>query len=240
MTKRHNGDSLAERSQRSAKLSDRIYARIFERIVNGDYAEGERLPSESALAEQHKVSRPIVREALLRLREDGLVFSRKGAGSFVERRPDHAMLRYAPLESIADMQRCFEFRTALEGEAARLAAERGSVAEIAAIERAIRLLKERIAARELGVDADFAFHLAISRATGNHFFSDSLLSLKAQITFGQNLARNLGLRNPETRLPEVQAEHEAIYEAIRRHEGDQAQAAMRRHISNSRRRVFEG
>lgn len=150
------------------------------------------------------------------------------------------MLRYAPLESIADIQRCFEFRIALEGEAARLAAERASSQELAAIERAVNLLKERITARELGVDADFAFHLAISKATGNNFFSDSLLSLEGQITFGQNLARNLGLKHPNTRLPEVQAEHEKIFEAIRRHEGDRAHEAMRQHISNSRRRVFEG
>lgn len=227
-------------SERPAKLSDRVYGGIVERILNGEYAEGERLPSELRLAEMNGVSRPVVREALSRLREDGLVHSQRGAGSYVKRQPDRAMLDFAPLDSLADMQRCFEFRAALEGESARMAAMHGSTSALKEIEWALQRLEACIAAGELGVDADFGFHLAIARATNNRFFSDTLTSLKAQINFGQNLARNLGLRRPDQHLPEVQQEHARIFEAILARQPDQACQYMRDHIGNSRRRVFEG
>ena len=226
--------------ERPAKLSDRVYGDIVERILQGEYAEGDRLPSETKLAEMNQVSRPIVREALSRLREDGLVRSQRGAGSYVECRPDRAMLDFAPLESLADMQRCFEFRAALEGESARMAAQHISPASLKEIERALQRLEECIQAGELGVDADFGFHLAIAKATTNRFFTDTLLSLKSQITFGQNLARNLGLRRPGQHLPEVQQEHVEILHAIREGDPERACQKMRRHIGNSRRRVFEG
>lgn len=227
-------------AQRPAKLSDRVYADIVERILKGEYGEGDRLPSEAELAQLNQVSRPIVREALSRLRDDGLVRSHRGAGSFVQRRPDRAMLDFAPLDSLADMQRCFEFRTSLEAESARLAAQNATPTAVKEIEQALQRLEKRIHAGELGVDADFAFHLAIARATGNRFFTDTLLSLKEQINFGQNLARNLGLRRPNHHLPEVQQEHVRIFEAIRDGDPEQASQRMRQHISNSRRRVFEG
>ena len=51
-----------------ARLSDQIYGQIFERIVSGRLNVGDQLPSENEIAEQYGVSRPVVREALLRLR----------------------------------------------------------------------------------------------------------------------------------------------------------------------------
>ena len=101
--------------RRRFKLCDRVYGDIVDRIIRREFAEGEKLPSEELLAKRHRVSRPIVREALARLREDGLIRSHRGAGSFVQLRPSRAMLDFAPLESLADIQRCFEFRIAVEG-----------------------------------------------------------------------------------------------------------------------------
>lgn len=233
-------DDASKAQEPPTKLSDRVYGDIVERILQGEYGEGDRLPSEAKLAEMNRVSRPIVREALSRLREDGLVRSQRGAGSYVECRPDRAMLDFAPLESLADMQRCFEFRAALEGESARLAAQHASPASLKEIERALQRLEECIQVGELGVDADFGFHLAIAKATNNRFFTDTLLSLKPQINFGQNLARNLGLRRPGQHLPEVQQEHVQILQAIREGDAERACQRMRQHIGNSRRRVFEG
>ncbi|MEC9483858.1 MAG: FadR/GntR family transcriptional regulator [Halomonas sp.] len=231
---------VSDEQERPLRLSDRVYGDIVERILQGEYGEGDRLPSEAKLAEMNQVSRPIVRQALSRLREDGLVRSQRGAGSYVMRRPDQAMLDFAPLESLADMQRCFEFRAALEGESARLAAQHACPAALKEIERALQRLEDCIHAGELGVDADFGFHLAIAKATNNRFFTDMLLSIKEQINFGQNLARSLGLRRPGQHLPEVQQEHTRIFHAIREGDADQASLQMRQHITNSRRRVFEG
>ncbi|WP_280562982.1 MULTISPECIES: FadR/GntR family transcriptional regulator [unclassified Chromohalobacter] len=231
---------VADSRARPARLSDKVYGVIVERILQGEYDEGHRLPSEAKLAEMNQVSRPIVRQALSRLREDGLVRSQRGAGSYVMRRPDRAMLDFAPLDSLADMQRCFEFRAALEGESARAATQYASTSALKEIEKALQRLEMCIQVGELGVDADFGFHLAVANATNNRFFTDTLLSLKAQINFGQNLARNLGLRRPGQHLPEVQEEHVRIFEAIRAGDAELACQRMREHIGNSRLRVFEG
>ncbi len=75
--------ALRESDDREPKLSRQIYERIFELIVSGEYPERSRLPSELELSRRFGASRPIVREALARLRDDGLIVSRQGSGSYV-------------------------------------------------------------------------------------------------------------------------------------------------------------
>ena len=55
--------------RKTTGLPDKIYGDILNRILEGEYKEGERLPTEHALAERFATSRPTVREALARLRE---------------------------------------------------------------------------------------------------------------------------------------------------------------------------
>jgi len=74
--------------RKSTGLPDKIYSDILNRILEGEYKEGERLPTEHALAERFETSRPTVREALARLRADGIIVTRHGSGTTVARRPD--------------------------------------------------------------------------------------------------------------------------------------------------------
>ena len=221
------------------KLSGGIYEHIFERIVAGEFPTNARLPAETELARRFGASRPVVREALARLREDGIIVSRQGSGSYVKRRPDAAILRFVPVSSIADVQRGFEFRAGLEGAAAALAAERWAEEDIAEIRRALKALDRCIANGELGVDADVHFHRAIAQATHNPYHIAVQATLQAHIAFGMNLTRNLSLRQA-ARLRLVQDEHVAIVAAIEVRDAARARAAMERHIENARRRMFEG
>lgn len=225
---------------RRVNLGDQIYEEVLKRIVSGSYPEGERLPTEADLCREFQVSRPVVREALGRLRVDGLIESRQGAGSFVRQRPNAAVLTFAPVGSIADIQRCFEFRVGLEGEAAFLAADRRGEAELKAIADALATLDGIMEGGRLGVDEDYAFHLAVARASLNPFYVSTISSIHTQISFGMNLARNLTLRRPADRLRQVQSEHIAIYAAIRDQDPPRAREAMRLHLESARHRVFEG
>jgi GntR family transcriptional repressor for pyruvate dehydrogenase complex len=231
---------IAEEAGRDLKLSDHVYERIFELIVNGEFAEHARLPAENELARRFGASRPVIRAALARLRDDGIIVSRQGSGSYVKRRPDNAVLRFVPVGSIADIQRCFEFRVALEGAAAALAAERRDEEDLRAIKAALDELDDCIRTGRLGVEADERFHLAVAEATHNHFHIAVQRSLQPHIAFGMNLARNLSLLRPATRLQIVQDEHVAIVAAIERRDPAAARAAMETHIENARHRVFEG
>lgn len=229
---------LARRQQ--AKLSDQIYGVVLTDIVQGRYPEGTKLPTETALAQAFAVSRPVIREALARLRDDGLVQPRQGAGSFVLKRPASALLRFAPIGSIADIQRCFEFRIAVEPMAARLAAARRDEAVLEKIEGTLRSLREAIRSGTVDIESDFAFHNAVAEASGNAYFSTTLNSLEQSMKTAMLLNRQLSLQNPAQRLDLVQSEHSVVYDAIRAGDGDAAFEAMYKHVQDARRRVFDG
>lgn len=232
--------TIASSGAGEAKLSAAVYQRIFELIVGGEFAVNARLPSEAELARRFGASRPVVREALARLRDDGIVVSRQGSGSYVQRRPDTAVLRFVPVGSIADIQRCFEFRVGLEGAAAALAAERWDDADLARIAAARDELEDCIATGRLGVEADERFHMAIAEATHNSYHVSVQASLQPHIAFGMSLTRNLSLLRPQERLRLVQDEHIAIVDAIEARDAARARTAMERHIENARLRMFEG
>jgi DNA-binding FadR family transcriptional regulator len=224
--------------QRPARLGDQLYEQILEQIVVGKLPEGSRLPSESQLCAAFGVSRPVVREALSRLQADGVVVSRHGSGSFVQRRPNQDLLRLAPIGSIADLMRCFEVRIALEGEVAHLAASRRTEDDLQAIKAALEELDGVIARGEVGSEADIRFHKAIAVASKNKLFVATLETLATHVFQGMTVARNLSLKRSQARLQLVQEEHIAIYEAIKREDPEAARATMRAHIDNARTRVL--
>lgn len=225
---------------RNVKLSEHVYERIFELIVSGEYPTGSRLPSELELAERFRVSRPVVREALGRLRDDELIISRQGSGSYVSRQPATATLGFAPLGSVSDIQRCFEFREAIETASAALAAQRRVEEDVERLVAMIGELGKAVESGSIGTEADFEFHVAVAEAGKNRFLVTALKSIEAHAAFGIRLARSLSLTRPRERLLEVQAEHEQICEAIVREDAAGAREAMRSHVVNARRRVFEG
>jgi len=225
---------------RQMKLSEQIYDRIFGLIVSGEFPENTKLPTEVELAGRFGVSRTVVREALSRLRDDGVVISRQGAGTFVQRQPDKAILGFRPMASISDILRCFEFRVGLEGEAAFVAATRQDVARTEDIARALEALETIVKQGSVGAIADYDFHLAVANASCNPFYVSVMESLRPNINFGMNLARNLSLRKPVSRVRQVQEEHARVYDAIRKGDAEEARQAMRQHIENAQTRIFEG
>lgn len=224
----------------TGKLGDRVYEYILSQIMTGEFAVAARLPAESELAERLCVSRPIVRDALGRLRDDGLIESRRGSGSFVLRRPAPDVRSFAPIGSISDIQRCFVFRIALEGETAALAAKTRDEDGLLKLRHAFIALEIVSEQGRLGVEEDIAFHRAVAETTGNHFFVTTLNGLHEQIATGISLNRNLSLIQPRSRLLTVQREHRAILDAIESGDEVSARRAMQTHLESARKRVFEG
>lgn len=225
---------------KDSSLSDSVYEDLMQMIVQGEFGIGKKLPTEHVLSERLNVSRPILRRALKQLRNDDVIVSRQGSGSFVKKRPELAVLDFAPIGSIADINRTFEFRVAVEGEAAYLCALRRTDEDLLHIQAALKRLDECIESNELGSDADVQFHESICRATHNHYFTSARNSMKSNILTGINLTRNLSLLKPKKRLQMVQEEHNLIVKAIEVQDGPAARDAMRAHIDNARLRVFEG
>lgn len=224
---------------KSMLLADVVHDRIRRAILNGDYAADERLPGENVLAEQHQVSRPVVRAALSRLREEGLITSRQGAGSFVSAPGTPKLLAFQPLETIADLQRCYEFRLTIEPAAAALAATRRGDSALAEIDTCLQIMRDATERRSHREDADFDFHLAITTAANNQYFETSMRALREHIAVGMKF-HGLSLQTVRGGLDHVLDEHAAIYAAIRNGEAETAREAMRIHITGSRDRLFEG
>lgn len=240
----HSGERGEEESQTSPssspKLSDVVYEKILARVVDETYVVGTRLPAETTMAQEFAISRPVIREALARLRDDGVIKSRRGSGNYIQRAPSRAAVRLAPLSSIADMGRCYEFRMSLEGEVAYHAALPESAVHRHHLDEALNRLEAAVERNALGAEEDFEFHCAIARATGNRFFEASLVSLRDSVILGMTLTRTLSLLRPRERLLAVHREHRDIAAAIRANDRETARRAMRSHIENARRRVFEG
>ncbi len=230
-------DGASGRSRPS--LSEKVYAALRSRIMRGDYAPNEKLPAEKDLSVTFGVSRPVLRLALEQLREEGLVYSRQGAGNFVRVKREPA-LGYTPVETIADIQRCYEFRLTVETDAAALAAQRHNDAALQEIERALHLLSDATGSRLHREDADFAFHQGIARASNNQYYEETLKALRDHIHVGMKLHGESLMSDGAKALEAVFAEHRGIYEAIRDRDAERAREAMRQHITHSRERLFGG
>lgn len=218
-------------------LTHELIARLSADILGGKLKPGARLPTEQEMIAAAGVSRTVVREAVAALRAEGLVMTRQGVGAFVAdtaRRPFR--IEADEVRSLMEVLEVMELRTGIEVEAAGLAAERASAAEMRNVEEAYRAIDGAIARGESGVDQDFAFHRAIAEATGNPKFLRFLNYLGHFIIPRNtvNLTDDPGQRL--TYLKTFQKEHRAILAAIRARSVTQARAAMRRHLLSSRAR----
>ncbi|MDR3099200.1 MAG: FadR family transcriptional regulator [Paraburkholderia sp.] len=224
--------------QKAPNMPARIYSDILNRIIEGEYKEGERLPTEHMLAERFATSRPTVREALAQLRADGIIATRHGSGTTVMRRPDPDVRRFAPLETLSDIRRCYEYRVVVEAGAAALAAQKADDADIAAIRHEWDNLQTLIETSGIGAKDDFAFHRAVARASKNQFFITALSGIQEQMVFSMNLSRNLSLVKSIERQRVVQQEHLEVLEAIQARDVERASQAMRDHLERAVSRMF--
>src|SRR5574338_777250 len=129
---------------RPSRLSDVVAADLEAWLRDGAWVAGAQLPSEKVLAERFGVSRAVIREAISRLKADGWVETRQGAGAFVAPQPGRGTFRLVPggasaADTLADV---FELRHPVEPGAAELAARRRKEADLAAMETALRRRSE--------------------------------------------------------------------------------------------------
>ena len=221
------------------RLGDQLYGQILKQIISGTLKEGDKLPSENQICRAFTVSRPTVREALMRLHADGLVTTRQGSGTFVRKRPSDKLPHLTSVSDVAAMLRCFEVRSALEGRAAALAAQRRTPEQMRRISEALAVLRASFEGEAVPARADYEFHRAVAQASGNVLFADLLEMLGAAIQGGMTIALGLTRAGSRDRVRRVLEEHEAIAEAIEQGDADGADLAMRHHLGRARQRVID-
>jgi len=221
---------------KGGNLVARVSEALRAEIVEGRLKPGDRLPSEARLTEAHGVSRTVVREAIAALRADRLVEARQGAGVFVLEAvsPEPAPFQnidYVRLSSVIEM---LELRTAVEVEAAGLAATRRSAQQEERIIEAYRAVSAAVSVGESTVAPDYDLHLAIAEATNNPRFPEFLAMVGASVI--PRRAVQDAPDAPETYLTQLQDEHDRIVTAILAGDEEGARQAMRVHLRGSQNR----
>lgn len=196
--------------------STEVYEQLRRAIVEGSIRPNERL-IESELAERLDVSRTPIRESILRLAGDGLVVSHRRGWVVREHSPQ-------------EIREVFEIRAALEGFAARLAAERATDAELARIQSIHRDYSESIQNSNRGqlVAHNDDFHEAVIAAAGNQLLAEQI-HRNSHYYFIHRIAGFLS--DDEVRVSI--AGHEELVQALIAREPDRAEQVARA-------RVFDG
>jgi GntR family transcriptional repressor for pyruvate dehydrogenase complex len=232
---------MFEKIEASPTLADRLTSELLQKIESGFYPRGAKLPPEPELSRQFGVSRTVVREAVSRLKNDGIVIAQQGSGVFVSSTAWTWPLKIlaGEVNSEQTVIQIIELRRAIESEIAALAAVRRSDAQLAAIETALAEIHRDSSHGGDGVHADVLFHRSIAEATGNPFLLKTLRFLDQFLEAATAVTRaNEALR--EDFSLQVREEHVAIVAAIRAGDATQAQAAAQMHMINAARRLKSG
>jgi GntR family transcriptional regulator, transcriptional repressor for pyruvate dehydrogenase complex len=230
----------AQPARRPRGLVPEIVASLGKSIRDGQIKPGHKLPTESEIMARFAVSRTVVREALSKLQASNLVETRHGIGTFVIAQQPTGNFKIADrdLSTVTDVIAVLELRISLETEAAGLAAQRRTTANLQALQAALNAFQESIEHDSDAVPPDFQFHMEVARATGNQHFADLMTYLGTMIIPRTRV--NTPQSAPEGRLhylQRVNGEHESIFVAIRNQDSEAARAAMRTHLANSRERL---
>ncbi|MFB7167477.1 FadR/GntR family transcriptional regulator [Streptomyces sp. NPDC056242] len=210
---------------------DVAISRLKKRIESGEFAPGQRLPPETALANELELSRPSLREAVRALAMAGVLDVRRGDGTFVtDLRPDRlvrAIGSFLDLASDTGLDEMLECRKVIEPGATALAATRIDAATLDALHQRIERMRTLHDPEEL-VREDLAFHADIVAATGNRTL-ESLLSSVTQQTARARIWRALIKSDV---LAWTHEQHMDIYRALRAHDSLSAFTAANRHVND--------
>ncbi|ELP0881839.1 TPA: FadR family transcriptional regulator [Klebsiella pneumoniae] len=215
-------------------LKVRTEAALRQRIEEGAFSAGEKLPTEKQLAVEFGVSRTVIREAIIGLRAEGLLRAKHGVGYFVEElKPVNQAV---PTHFFADATRldALEFRMAVEIYAAGLAASRKSWAQEAKIWEAAKEFERVLSAGEATEQSDWTFHRSISEATNNKAFTAFFDYLGVSVLPRRSLPKQSGEQHiTREYLQRSIAEHKEICEAISSGDVERAKEAMQNHLGKS-------
>lgn len=223
--------------KRIESLPIKIAREIQEKIASGSLKPGDRLPTESELADSFGVSRTVVREAIAQLRHDGIVETRQGVGAFVTEPERRHSIRIddTALEDPESFRSLFQLRNVLEVEAAGLAALNYRDTDLRKIDDALNRMINADKWSEDGIEADLDFHYALASATGNEYFPLFIGFISEKISHAIYATRAQAVRDELIKV--TIAEHIAVRDAVASRDIEAARHAMEIHILGGAQRV---
>ena len=228
---------IASPIARPLRLSEEVSRDLQRRIARGDLKPGERLPTEKALGDAFGVSRAVVREAIARLKADGLIDTRQGSGAFVVEAPKTINLRFwqgagPELDELRDI---FELRAMVEGAVAELAAQRRNDNDLKGMASHLQAMDDAMTSGADGTEADDNFHIAMAKATQNAYVSHLVEFLGRHFSESRKLSW-LGTRRELAHPHEAQREHRALFAAITAQDAEAARQCALEHLRGTAKR----
>ena len=210
-----------ERFPQDASLTEEIAAIIRERILDGTYAIGEKIP-EAPLSNELRVSRTPIRHAFQQLAQEGLVEMIPNRGTF------------ARGFTKRDVQDIYEVRKALEALAMEWAVERIGEEELGTLREIVDQMEFYTLKQNYQrvMEANREFHETIYRASRSRFLSQILKSYQEYV----QQARKKTVQEPEY-LESILEEHKKILRALEEKDGKAAMRLVNQHLENSRKRA---
>lgn len=224
---------------RRGNLSEIVAAALSERIESGLYAPGDKLPSSAELCEEFGVSRTVIREAVASLRLGGRVIARQGSGVFVTERTAKAIhFEMNRSDDIRSAMQILELRLGVEQQSVMLAARRRSPEALmditAAYDQLIRIQADAASYDPAKVaEADYAFHMAIARATRNPHFPHVLEAVMREINHDLMIKYRQSHDEAQNYAGRIGNEHAAILAAISKGDEAGAHLALTEHLQES-------
>ena len=212
------------------RLHENIAQQFLSLIRRGALEDGARLPSERMMAEQFKVSRSSVREAIRSLELQGLVVSKRGSGTFVNTEnlePVVALIATTLSSGGEAIKDIFEVRHLLEPQIAAVAAQRADETEVGRLREILDDQQRQISEGETGVDADTAFHFALASATHN----TALMKVVSAVEDILRLSRDQSLQEPG-RAKRSLSSHRQILKMVQTGDAEGARHAMEHHLTS--------
>ncbi|QHQ35369.1 GntR family transcriptional regulator [Algicella marina] len=199
---------------RTSRVSDVIYDDLRSAIIRMDLRPGDPVV-EAHIRDRHGVSRTPVREAVLRLAEEGLVDVVSKSGTFVSRIP------------LVALREAIVARRALEAVTCAAAAERASESDVMSLRAIVQRQRERAETGDLEFfhDADDAFHAEVAAIAQYPGLWTMISNIRVQV----ERYRRLTLPQPG-RMKMVVQEHAAVVDAIAAHDAETAVKAMHVHL----------
>jgi GntR family transcriptional repressor for pyruvate dehydrogenase complex len=238
-----NDRRLSQESERSAQpaenqlrpvrpqtVSDQVAEQLRRLITSGEYKPGDRIPAERELALRLGVGRPAVREALRELKAQGLLVAGRGAqGTTVASLPSPSFtpsLTNVMGQGAERIVELMEVRSAVEIEAAGLAARRATLEDLHRLSILVNSLTDM-----LTPDEDIAFHTAIAEATHNPLFERVIQEPVGLLHDHMAAILDAYYKEPGGAVA-LQQQHDAIRQAIRSGDETKARHAMRHHLDH--------
>ena len=230
MNDKPNNNTDHPEADQSRTLSEKASLDIEAYIEEQGLVPGAKIPSEREIGEMLGVSRTVVREAVRLLAARGLVASRMGSGTYIQKlTPDRVISEPMAMllrNGVISSEHMIEARNLVEPEISALAALRATEGDIRSLAATIEILSESSATNEECARADVAFHSGLATATGNPLLQALSVSLD-EVVYEVCLK---GYKEHPKARQRVRGYHMAILSSVK--EGDQAGARryMEAHI----------